>query len=127
MDTNRNIFDGQLRRVYQVTGVRTQTELAAWLGVRQTFVADAERRCKIPADWLLSLLRVLSVDPEWVLTGRGGRLLETPAGTGAAPEDADAGREREKALETARGLPSRILAEELLRRISVAETDRSSR
>lgn len=127
MDIRLDIFDEQLRRVYQATGTRTKTELAGWLGVRQTFVADAERRGKIPTDWLLTLARVLSVDPEWVLTGRGGRLLETPAGTGAAPEDADAAREREKLLEAARSLPSRILAEELLRRVTIAETDHLSR
>ena len=131
MDTNRKVFDEQLQRVYQVTGTRTQTELAGWLGVRQTFVADAERRGKIPADWLLILMRLVNVDPEWLLTGRGERLFEAPAGAyegvNRAPEDGDAASEREKALEAVRSLPSRILAEELLRRAVIAEAVHSFR
>ena len=71
MDIERKIFDEQLQRVYQATGTRTETELAGWLGIRQTFVTDARRQGKIPADWLLLLERALNVDPEWVLTGKG--------------------------------------------------------
>ncbi len=131
MDTNRKIFDEQLQRVYQVTGTRTHAELAGWLGVRQTFVADAERRGKIPADWLLILMRLVNADPEWLLTGRGERLFEMPAGAhegvNSAPEEADAAREREKTLKTVRSLPSRMLAEELLRRAVIAEAVHSLR
>ena len=126
MDMQQEIFDEQLQRVYQVTGMWTEMELAGWLGVRQTFVADAKRRGKIPADWLLMLVRVLNVDPEWVLTGRGGRLREEPSPT-CVRDDADAAHRRESVLEIVRSLPSRVLAEELLRRAAIAEAGGLSR
>ena len=123
---DQRAFDEQLRRMYLATGTRTKAELAGWLGVRQTFVADAERRGAIPADWLLMLVRVLNVDPDWVLTGRGGRLREGPNLTGVR-DDADAARQRENVLEMVRSLPSRVLAEELLRRAAIADADGLSR
>ena len=74
---NRLAFDTRtpLDRFLEAAHCRTQLELAAFLGVRQTFIADAKRRAFIPAEWLLTLLRLKGVNPEWVLTGQGPQYL----------------------------------------------------
>ena len=64
-----------LRRVFEAAGCRTQTELAVFLGIRQSSVSDAKRRQVIPAEWLVTLLRQRNVHPDWVLTGAEPRFL----------------------------------------------------
>ena len=46
-------FDEALERIKRATGARTQVDLAAILGIRQSSISDAKRRQSIPADWLL--------------------------------------------------------------------------
>lgn len=65
-----------LERVFEAAGCRTQVELAEFLGIRQSSVADAKKRKSIPADWLVTLLRLKRVNPEWILTGLGARQLQ---------------------------------------------------
>lgn len=64
-----------LERIRAVTGCRTQTALADFLGISQSSVSDAQRRGIIPAQWLLKLLRGQGINPDWVLTGEGARRL----------------------------------------------------
>lgn len=71
----RNKVDERLTRVFEAAGCRTQMELAAFLGIRQSSVSDAKKRGVIPSDWLLTLLRLHGVNPQWVLRGEGPRLL----------------------------------------------------
>ena len=65
-----------MERIHSVTGCRTPQELGDYLGVRQSSIYDAKRRRTIPADWLLKLLRYSWVNPEWILTGHGARMLQ---------------------------------------------------
>ena len=60
-----------LERVFQTAGCRTQQQLAEFLDIRQSAITDAKRRGAIPADWLLKLLRIQGVNPDWILTGEG--------------------------------------------------------
>ncbi len=117
-------FPDQLKRILFATSIKTQVELSDFLGVRQSVVSDAKRRGKIPADWLLTLILAKNINPEWVLTGRGRLLLEVPTDN---YETADTTREKAEFKETLNLLPSRMLAEELLRRVSVAAVDKFSR
>lgn len=64
-----------LDRVYEAAGCRTQTELAKFLGMRQSSISDAKKRGSIPADWLLTLWRKKGVNPDWILTGHGPKGL----------------------------------------------------
>lgn len=64
-----------LRRVFEAAGCRTQTELAVFLGIRQSSVSDAKRRQVIPAEWLVTLLRQKNIHPDWVLTGAEPRFI----------------------------------------------------
>lgn len=64
-----------LDRVYETAGCRTQTELAKFLGMRQSSISDAKKRGSIPADWLRTLWRKKGVNPDWILTGHGPKGL----------------------------------------------------
>lgn len=64
-----------LERVFQTAGCRTQQQLAEFLDIRQSAITDAKRRGAIPADWLLKLLRIQGVNPDWILTGEGVHYL----------------------------------------------------
>lgn len=113
-------FDAQMERIKLITGKRTQGALADFFGIRQSLVSDAQRRGKIPAIWLVILMRVKNVFPEWVLTGKGPCFVTppTPAGCYAT---GDAVAERQADEEALRRLPSRMLADELVRRIAVSQ------
>ena len=65
-----------LQRFFEAAGCRTQVELAKFLGLKQSSISDAKKRGSIPSDWLMTLLRLKRVNPEWVLTGHGARLLQ---------------------------------------------------
>lgn len=65
-----------LERVFHSVGCRTQVELALFLGIRQSSVSDAKKRRVIPAEWLIKILRDTGVNPEWIMTGQGPRMLQ---------------------------------------------------
>lgn len=65
-----------LERVFEVSGCRTQTKLAEFLGLRQSSIALAKKKGKIPPEWLLTLWRKKGVNPDWILTGQGPKGLQ---------------------------------------------------
>lgn len=71
----RHEFDAAYARICEVCGVKTQTELSAYLGIRQSSISDAGRRSAVPAAWLLTILSRERVNPAWILTGEGPRYL----------------------------------------------------
>ena len=64
-----------LARVFAAAECRTQAELAGLLEIRQSSISDAKRRQAIPAEWLVKLLRLKGINPEWILTGLGPKRL----------------------------------------------------
>ncbi|MFT4302821.1 MAG: helix-turn-helix domain-containing protein [Desulfovibrio sp.] len=64
-----------LDRFFEATGCRTQVELAEFLGIRQSSIADAKKRGNIPSAWLLTLWRKRRVNPDWILTGQESKNL----------------------------------------------------
>ncbi len=70
-----NAFDEALERIKRATGARTQVDLAAILGIRQSSISDAKRRQSIPADWLLKLYRSHGLNPDWVQNGEAPQVL----------------------------------------------------
>lgn len=113
MSDTSNSFEKQMQRVYAITGAKTQVELAALLDVKQSTVANSKKRRNVPDRWLIRLLCRLSVNPDWVLTGKGKPYLDVAYDTG-----------EKDALEVLRGFPTRALAEELMRRIDTLERDK---
>lgn len=108
----------QMKRLHHAAGTGTQQELAEYLGVPQASISDARRRGAIPVEWLAIVALSRNIDPDWILTGRGRPYCEEPLGGYA---DAYAAQEEAEVRSTLRRMPSRMLAEELLRRIAVAE------
>ena len=119
---NPSPFIEQLKRIHQITGTHSQTGLAAYLGVRRSAVTNAKRTGMIPADWLLTLLRVANVNPEWILSGAGPCRFRRQ--TEDVYEDGETAWERQKDYEALQRLSSRALADELVRRIAVVEAER---
>ena len=76
-------FQDAYERILEVTGTRTQMDVAAFLGVRQSSISDAKRRNAVPVTWLITLLNKMHVSPEWVQTGEGPRYL---TGTDTQPQ-----------------------------------------
>ena len=118
----------QLTRIRAILGLRDEAALAEFLGVSPVAVDAARERGKLPAEWLLILLRARNISPEWVLSGVGPCYLAAPAGRGrylTADEAAGAGEagtaNTADTQDALRRIPSRLLAEELLRRLAVAE------
>ena len=61
-------------RILVALGLRTQVEVAALLGVRQSSISDALRRNDpdgVPAGWKLRLLETRELNPHWIQTGEG--------------------------------------------------------
>lgn len=109
-------MNAMLRRVFEAAECKTQTELAAFLGIRQSSVSDAKKRQVIPAEWLVVLVRHKGTHPDWVMTGTGPRFV-LPVSTAEKREDQDPIQATEKTC-TLERFSLRELAEELLRRVS---------
>ena len=115
-------FDAQMARIKLVTGKRTQVELADFFGIKQSSISSAVQRGKIPQSWLVILMRVRNIHPEWVLTGDGPCYIPTQPEPGQY-ETGEQYVERKLDDEALKRLPARALAEELVRRIAVSQNE----
>lgn len=78
---NAKDTDTQFDRLFDAAGCRTQAELADLLGIRQSSIAVAKRRNRLPSEWLLKILRLRNVNPDWIIFGSVAKYLlpyETP-------------------------------------------------
>lgn len=107
------VYEAMLRRVFEAAKCRTQAELAAFLGIRQSSVSDAKKRQVIPAEWLVALLRQSNTHPDWVLTGTGMRFI-APAGISEEYPSVRSAEKKRMLMQ----FSTQELAEELLRRVS---------
>lgn len=106
-------FSRQMERILQATGSGTLHGLASLLGFPLSHISDAKRRGSIPTSWLTRLCRVENVDIRWILTGK-------TSGHVFAQNRHEHLAEYKNENEVLRKVSSRALAEELLRRISLA-------
>jgi len=121
-------MDTPLSRVFEAAECRTQIELASLLGIRQSSISDAKKRNSIPAEWLVTLLRLRGVNPEWILSGNGPKFLNRPT-------DSEDYMDEEQSVAMFNTIPSqdvlrhfssRDLADELLRRTGTSQREASS-
>ena len=75
-------FQDAYERILQSTGLRTQTDVAALLGIKQSSISEAKRRGHIPNPWLMTLFSKRGLNPTWVCTGEGPQYV---AGTDTPP------------------------------------------
>lgn len=80
------IEKNSLERIFEVTGCQTQTELADILGIKQSSISDAKKRNAIPAEWLVKLLRLKNINPQWVVNGDEPKYLGPASGEIPPPE-----------------------------------------
>lgn len=64
-------FESFFERVATATGIRSQTELAATLGINRSAVTQAKKKGTIPARWVLGLSRKFGLNPDWLEKGTG--------------------------------------------------------
>ncbi|OQY50064.1 MAG: transcriptional regulator [Desulfobacteraceae bacterium 4572_87] len=64
-------FESFFERVTAATGIRSQTELAAVLGINRSAVTQAKKKGTIPANWVLGLSRKFGLNPDWLERGAG--------------------------------------------------------
>jgi phage repressor protein C with HTH and peptisase S24 domain len=64
-------FESFFDRVTAATQIRSQTELAAVLGINRSAITQAKRKGTIPASWILGLSRKYSLNPDWLERGTG--------------------------------------------------------
>jgi len=64
-------FESFFERVTAATGIRSQTELAAVLGINRSAVTQAKRKGAIPANWVFGLSRKFGLNPDWLERGTG--------------------------------------------------------
>lgn len=69
-------FQDAYERILQSTGLRTQTDVAALLGIKQSSISEAKRRGHIPNPWLMTLFSKRGLNPTWVSTGEGPQYVE---------------------------------------------------
>ncbi len=67
-------FDSFLQRVFEATGITSQTELAAALNINRSAITQARKKDSIPDKWILQLYRSFGLNPDWVETGSGQKL-----------------------------------------------------
>ena len=65
------VFESILNRIYEATGISSQIELAAALGVNRSAITQARKKNAVPDKWLFQLYRRFGLNPDWVETGSG--------------------------------------------------------
>ncbi len=59
-------FEIFYKKVSEVIGLRNQNELASVIGVNPSSIAQARKRDKIPANWILQLCLKYGLNPNWL-------------------------------------------------------------
>ncbi|MGB2928722.1 MAG: helix-turn-helix transcriptional regulator [Desulfobacterales bacterium] len=69
-------FESFLQRVFQATGVASQTELASVLKINRSAITQARKKNSIPDKWILKLYKTYGLNPDWVETGSGQTFIK---------------------------------------------------
>jgi len=71
-------FESFLKRVFEATGITSQTELASALNINRSAITQARKKDSIPDKWILQLYRSFGLDPDWVEAGIGQKFQKEP-------------------------------------------------
>jgi len=72
-------FESFLQRVFEATGIASQTELASALKINRSAITQARKKDAIPDKWILQLYRIFGINPDWLETGSGPTFLRSSA------------------------------------------------
>ncbi|MFW5488303.1 MAG: LexA family transcriptional regulator [Desulfovibrio sp.] len=81
------IFDEFYSRIRKATGLQTQQELAALLGVNRSAITQAKKRGAVPERWILKVSRDMGLSPDWLENGRGPERMPSGAAYGTNDDD----------------------------------------
>lgn len=76
-------FESFLQRVFQATGLTSQTELASVLKINRSAITQARKKNSIPDKWILQLYKTYGLNPDWVETGSGQTFIKKSASSDA--------------------------------------------
>ena len=76
-------FESFLKRVFEATGMTSQTELASALNINRSAITQARKKNSIPDKWILKLYKTFGLSPDWVESGSGPTFLKQ-----STPDDA---------------------------------------
>ncbi len=62
-------FDDCWKRTRELTGWKTQTQLADFLGIQTGPVSDAKRRKAFPLEWAFKIAQHYGRTTDWIITG----------------------------------------------------------
>jgi len=69
-------FESFLQRVFEATGITSQTELASVLKINRSAITQARKKNSIPDKWILQLYKTFALNPDWVETGSGPTFIK---------------------------------------------------
>jgi len=69
-------FESFLKRVFEATGITSQTELASVLKINRSAITQARKKNSIPDKWILQLYKTFGLNPDWVETGSGPTFIK---------------------------------------------------
>ena len=69
-------FESFLQRVFEATGIASQTELASALKINRSAITQARKKDAIPDKWMLQMYRIFGINPDWLETGSGPTFLK---------------------------------------------------
>jgi phage repressor protein C with HTH and peptisase S24 domain len=72
-------FESFLQRVFQATGITSQSELASVLKINRSAITQARKKNSIPDKWILQLYKTYGLNPDWVETGSGQTFIKKSA------------------------------------------------
>lgn len=114
-------------RVFEITKCESQRELANLLGLQQPSISAVvnSKTGEVPAHWLIPLMRIKNIHPEWILSGQGPtHILSGKSTAQRSPERTFAEAFQAVIQDIPRLLkliPTAILSKELTRRSTLAE------
>ncbi len=69
-------FNSFFKRLLKEGGITSQKELALILGVDGSTISQAKKRDSVPRGWITKLSQKFSLNPEWIETGNGKKLMD---------------------------------------------------
>ncbi|GAB7082326.1 helix-turn-helix domain-containing protein [Megalodesulfovibrio paquesii] len=82
-------FEGVLSRLKQVFSVKTDTDLALELNLRQGSISAAKHKRSIPPAWITTVALSKGVSADWLLTGEGAMRRDQPSEGASLKRNAD--------------------------------------
>lgn len=70
-------FEDILKRIFEATGISSQTELASTLGINRSAITQARKKDAMPDKWILKLYRIYGLNPNWIENGTEPMFLKS--------------------------------------------------